>query len=178
MKEGVMKSLVILLTRTLAACASAPPMQPPLPLTAEGAISHAGVTAAVRSICAAGDGSRDPDSPFICIDPNANPQVKIKSLRVNDRVNGTTHPVLIQWFTKSASSALKVTVPSGSACFDGQPRCFPGGGHCRVLTKPVAAEQSCSYDVWVDGVAVDPIIIVQPCCAGMDLAPVEGTTLP
>ena len=172
-----MKRIIILLALTLAACATAPPPAQQTQLMPEGTLSHANVTASVRSVCDASNGSRDPDHPFICVDPYATPQVKIKSLRANDRVNGSGNPVMIQWFTRNPSSELKVTVPVNSPCFDGEAVCFPGGGRCRVFTKRVTTEQTCEYDIWVNGNRVDPIIIVQPCCALMDLAPVAASQM-
>jgi hypothetical protein len=141
-------------------------------------VSHTAATAAVRSLCSSGGaGSQDANGPIICVDDTFNPPiVKFKTIRVNDRVKGSSNPVLIQWFTRTATAALKVLPAAGNSCVE-VPDCYLGGGHCRVHTLDVSTAQSCEYDVWVGTMKADPIIIVQPCCAGEDLTLVEASQM-
>jgi hypothetical protein len=136
----------------------------------------------LRKLCLnTGTGSDDPDFPVICIDNTTDPSKpviitdKVTGLRVNDTVGGEkNNPVHVTWYTTNPATELHVRFKTNpSACVKTKVWCSPNGGHCRVATKKqTAGDKSCEYDVFFGTVQVlDPIIIVQPCCAALE--PIE-----
>ncbi|HVS31674.1 MAG TPA: hypothetical protein VMS98_09480 [Thermoanaerobaculia bacterium] len=126
------------------------------------------VPSSVRGVCDSSNGDPNKDNAFICIDDLSSPmQVRIKDLRVHDRVGpDKKNPVMIRWIARSGFKDLDIKFPANSPCVDQKDvYCYEGRGFCRAFTKEVPSETRCEYEALIEGVPIDPVIIVEPCCA-------------
>ena len=129
------------------------------------------VPSSLRAICDSSNGNPDKDAPFICVDDvNIPMKVKIKDLEVHDTVGpDKEHPVMIKWFTRSGFKDLKIVFPNAPGCpQQSDVACVSGRGKCRVFTQKVSTTTRCEYKAYIEGVEIDPVIIVQPCCTYME----------
>ncbi len=130
------------------------------------------------SPCPSGGGSVSPNFPLICIDENLNADPS--TIRINARMSDgqgkpTPYPVMIQWWTRSGTGNLGIEFQK-KGCVDWL-KC-DGSGHCWGPTKNVSAKTSCDYTVNLEGRINDPTIIIQPCCAMIQVQDVSTTTNP
>lgn len=159
---------VAVLCGILMACkASAPPVAD---TTAKTTTVGKAVVQETIAPCA----SNDKNHPVVCVDGG---RVSPKSITVHDFEHPDggpqgTRPVVIKWRTSTNTGALWVgdfhgDVQPEETCVT-QVNCNANG--CTAVVKPQklevegAKDVTCHYTLKLDGVVIDPDIIVDPCC--------------
>lgn len=112
----------------------------------------------------------DKNHPVVCV---VGGMVSPKSIRVNDfeRPHGgppSNRPVVIKWRTSTNTGALSVTDFQPPDTCVTQVNCNSNGCTAVVKGQKLRSEGgsdvTCHYTLTLDGVKLDPDIVVDPCC--------------
>ncbi len=156
-------AIAVLCAVLMACTASAPPV-------ADTAAKTTTVGKAALEETIAPCANTDKNHPVVCVDAG---RVSPKSIRVNDleRPHGgppSDKPVVIKWRTSTNSGALWVgNFQPADTCVT-QVSCNSNG--CTAVVKQQklrsqgGSDVTCHYTLKLDGVEIDPDIIVDPCC--------------
>ena len=108
------------------------------------------------------DAFEDLNAPVVIVKMvNGRPTVIPDPVVARDRSSLTREPVAIQWIA-GASSTLQVTMKDkGQTCVT-EPVCQ--GPRCVAYARETTERKECRYNVTLDGVTIDPVVIIQPCC--------------
>lgn len=159
------RGFLVLMVVCLAACTSATGVRPP-----QGGAPHLvseEETLAGPPLCAGG-GSANKNAPIACISVVNGDLVVSPSPIVAWDVyeKNPAHAVVIQWFAKNPTDTLQIMMKNTAQSCVEKVECQ--GRHCltHTLKQPALPKsgQECGYDVVLNGVKYDPVIIVQPCC--------------
>lgn len=161
--------IVAALAATVLVSCVTPPVDTPRPRA---------FTMAART-CPGGNGHADPDLPIICIAKVGNHfEVYPKTIEAHNFDSATENeavqaPVVIQWVRNSGGGELEVRFTGAQNCVT-QPVC--ANGRCRAETvrtapgdppNPTKGQtlRRCDYDVFLDGVRIDPEVVITECCS-------------
>jgi hypothetical protein len=126
--------------------------------------SRGGTTAVPPNDCSRGAATMNKERPVICVE-NAAPGLRITpdSMEAWDVLPADrTAPVMIHWVTRSGGGDLRIDFKDGG-CVE-TPQCN-GRGHCQAKTININDPQKrCRYGVTLDGVVVDPEVVITNCC--------------
>lgn len=107
----------------------------------------------------------DPDGPVVCVDDSVHPPTVSpfgKELHVRSMSSNGGH-AYVTWKTMyGADLALKIDpdTKTGRKCYKWQWKKTCENDTCGIKVNPAAARGQCSYNLWVNGEKVDPVIIV------------------
>ena len=108
------------------------------------------------------EAATDLDAPIVIVKMvNGRPTVIPDPVVARSRNSLTREPVAIQWIA-GASSTIQVTMrDKGQTCVT-EPVC--DGPRCVAYARETSERKECKYNVTLDGVTLDPVVIIQPCC--------------
>ncbi|HUP59626.1 MAG TPA: hypothetical protein VNA69_04315 [Thermoanaerobaculia bacterium] len=113
--------------------------------------------------CAAGKGNADRVIPVVCVDKSADGvTVHPKSIEAWDVGPVTKSATMIHWITRSGDGVLSIRMKD-EGCIE---KLECRRGHCRAKTRdiPEDSKKQCRYAVTLDGVELDPDVIIVDCC--------------
>lgn len=113
--------------------------------------------------CGAGKGNADRATPVVCVDKTAaGVTVDPPTIEAWDRGRAVGLANHIHWVTRSGGGELSIRMKD-EGCVE-PPVCRNGVCRAKAKDMPVKQQKQCSYAVTLDGVELDPDVIIVDCC--------------
>ena len=117
--------------------------------------------------CEKGEATLAKAAPVVCVSVVDNRIVVTpESIEAFDRDpadKGKKTPVKIHWITRGNGRDLRILMKDPNQGCLAPPKCN-GHGACMAETKDVTGKTQCKYGVFLDGVEVDPDVVITDCC--------------
>ena len=116
---------------------------------------------APQSCVDSGIGDTDKKKPIVCLDDrnfNTSHTFVINPDPVESYRTEKGNHIKIAWVTASGGRAVDVKAKDAGCVDESTKKLFTGG--CTIKTATGTGHKQCSYSVTVDGVLVDPVVII------------------
>ena len=136
-----------------------------------GTCSYQRTIVPANDCAATGHGVQHRQRPVVCISESGGKLVADpESIEVWDRYpKGSSNPMMVHWVSRSSAGALSIDMKD-AGCVE-PPDCR-GKGHCSAKTlSATAPTKQCKYTVTLDGIVLDPDVILVRCCMASDEEP-------